>query len=72
MSVQAYYGLRKGGSGGRTVSTAAEAEKILRGGYGVTNVVMRDQDDEIVGERVWRDIDGRMQWWWYYDRDAFL
>jgi hypothetical protein len=67
MSVMAYYGTRRGGSGGRTVKTAEEAEKILRGGYGVTNVRLVDHNGDEVGGRWKRE--GR--WFWFYDQDAF-
>lgn len=71
MTVTAYYGLRRGGSGGRTVRTAAEAEKILKGGYGVTTVRLVNDQGEVVGQR-WKDTEHRRpRWYWFYEADAF-
>lgn len=71
MKVMAYYGTRRGGSGGRPVSTAADAEKILKGGYGVTNVRLETPNGGIVGMRFWEYVDGKWQWIWFYDQDYF-
>lgn len=70
--VRAYYGTRRGGSGVRPIKTAAEAEKILRGGYGATNVRLEDEaTGEIVGQRTKQVMDGRMRWFWFYDQGYF-
>jgi hypothetical protein len=66
--VMAYYGTRNGGSGVRTIEDAAEAEKILKGGYKATEVRLVDESGEEVGWRQRQD-DGR--WMWCYDLDAF-
>lgn len=69
--IRAYYMNRDGAGVVRTVESAVEAEKILRGGYGAKAVTLRNDDDEIVGERAKMVIDGREQWFWTYDADAF-
>lgn len=69
--VRAYYTRRDGAGVVRTVESAAEAEKILQGGYNAMAVTLRDEDDEIVGERCRMVIDGVDRWWWTYDQDAF-
>jgi hypothetical protein len=66
MCVMAYYGTRRGGSAGRTIRTEAEAEKILKGGYGATHVRL-EKSGEVIGER-WQ-LDGK--WLWFYEPDAF-
>ncbi len=69
--IKAYYGLRNGGSGGRPIKDAAEAEKILKGGYGVTSVRLEDENGELVGQR-WRHYEGkRVLWLWFYDQTYF-
>lgn len=71
MTVMAYYGTRNGGSGGRAVASAAEAEKILKGGYGVTTVRLVDAKGDEVGRR-WRFTDKwGTRWLWHYETDAF-
>jgi hypothetical protein len=71
MTIKAYYGLRSGGSGGRPITTAAEAEKILKGGYGVTNVRLENEQGDMVGQR-WKDCEHRRpRWYWFYEKDAF-
>jgi hypothetical protein len=71
MVIQAYYGTRKGGSGVRTIRTAEEAEKILKGGYSVTTVRLMDSESgALVGER-WEQREGRTKWMWFYDQDYF-
>jgi len=69
MTAMAYYGTRRGGSGCRVIRTAQEAEKILTGGYGATEVRI-ERDGEIVGERYRQDRAPR-GWFWWFDRDAF-
>ena len=69
--IRAYYGLKRGGSGGRSIKDAAEAEKILKGGYGVTTVRLEDESGELVGQR-WRHTEGsKTRWLWFYDQDYF-
>lgn len=68
--IRAYYGTRKGGSGMRTIADAAEAEKILRGGYGATTVRLVDENGDTVGERGLSEARG-YKWFWWFDADAF-
>lgn len=71
MTVMAYYGLREGGSGGRAIHSVAEAEKILKGGYGVTTVRFVDSKGDEVGRR-WKSTDKwGTRWLWAYEADAF-
>lgn len=71
MKITAYCGFRRGGSGCRSVATAEEAEKILKGGYGVSTVRLENEAGELVGLR-WRlNEGGRERWAWSYERDAF-
>lgn len=67
-TVRAYYSTRRGGSGCRNIRSAAEAEHILRGGYGVTNVRLEDDNGTCVGMR-WEQANG--QWAWFYEEDVF-
>lgn len=71
--ITAYYGTRKGGSGVRPIKDAAEAEKILRGGYGATHVRLEASDGTLIGERRRTDYpdDRRVRWFWSFDEDAF-
>jgi hypothetical protein len=65
--IRAYYMTRRGAGGVRPIKTAAEAEKILRGGYSATTVRLEDETGELVGQR-WQD---RGRWLWFYDKDYF-
>lgn len=65
--IRAYYGTRRGGSAVRPIKTAADAEKILRGGYGATSVRLEDENGDLVGQR-WKD---RGRWLWFFDQDYF-
>jgi len=67
MTIRAYFTNRKGAGCSRSVLTAKEAEKILKGGYNALEVTLRTDDDEVVGWRVKRD--GR--WLWSYDATYF-
>ena len=73
MTVIARYSTRKGGSGIRPIRSRAEAEKILRGAYSVTEVVLEDSKGNIVGERCRMDggHNNRVKWFWSFDKDAF-
>jgi hypothetical protein len=72
MTIKAYYGTHRGGSGCRVIKDATEAEKILRGGYGVTTVRLENDGGVVVGARERCDyLDGRLKWFWYFERDAF-
>lgn len=69
--IRAYYGLRRGGSGSRSIQSANEAEKILKGGYGVTTVRLEDCQGNVIGQR-WKDTEHRRpRWYWFYEKDAF-
>jgi hypothetical protein len=65
-TVMARYRTRKGGSGMRPVYSAAEAEKILKGGYSITTAYL-ECGIYLVGMREKRDG----KWWWFYDKDYF-
>lgn len=72
MVIQAYYGTRRGGSGVRTIHSAAEAEKILKGGYGATTVRLEDSETGALVVQRWRnegDYDTKAKWLWFYDQD---
>ena len=69
--VTAYYRTRKGAGGVRQIKTAAEAEKILKGGYSATTVRLEDEDGMIVGERWKLDKWNGGRWTWFYDADYF-
>ena len=71
MVITAYYGTRRGGSGVRKIKDSAEAEKILRGGYGASNVRLEDESGEVVGIREQCDSLDRGKWIWWFDVDAF-
>jgi hypothetical protein len=71
MTIKAYCGFRRGGSGCRTIKDATEAEKILKGGYGVTTVSLENDQGDVVGKR-WRHYEfGKAEWMWFYEPDAF-
>lgn len=71
--IRAYFTNRSGAGCVRTVETAQEAEKIMRGGYGATEARLEDESGEIIGERVQDDgTHGvRGKWFWWFDQDAF-
>jgi hypothetical protein len=74
MTCTAYYTTRKGGSAVRSIKTAAEAEKLLSGGYGcVTGRIEHNETGEVVGvrERQYGLGDGRRKYFWSYDPDYF-
>lgn len=69
--IKAYYSTRKGGSGVRAIKDAAEAEKILRGGYSATTVRLEDAEGNTVGVREESNYLDRGKWLWWFDQDAF-
>lgn len=69
--ITAYYSTRRGGCGVRKIKDAAEAEKILRGGYGATTVRLEDEDGNIIGIRELSNYLDRGKWLWWFDKDAF-
>ena len=73
MAIKAFYVNRKGANVMRTVANAAEAEKILTGGYGAMEARLEDEDGTIVGKREKSDYidDQRCKWIWWFERDVF-
>jgi hypothetical protein len=71
--VTAYYTDRRGAGCVRTIADAAEAEKLLRGGYGALAVRLENETGEVVGtrERQYGMDDRRTKWFWWFDKDAF-
>ena len=71
MTIKAYYSTRRGGSGVRPIRTAAEAEKILKGGYDASSVRLENEAGVVIGQR-WKMAErGRDRWYWSYEPDAF-
>ena len=63
---------RKGAGCTRTVPTAAEAEKIMRGGYGALEATLETDDGTVIGERRRQDMDDRRsRWFWSFDKTYF-
>ena len=63
---------RRGAGCTRIVKTAAEAEKILRGGYGALEATLETEDGTVIGERRRQDFeDGRFRWFWTFDQSYF-
>lgn len=63
MTVTATFRTRTGGSGVRTVRSAQEAGKIVRGGYGIRTATLRD-GDLVIGKREFgHPIEGKYCWW---------
>lgn len=73
MVCTAYYTDRRGAGCTRKITTAAECEKLLSGGYGcVTGRVEHDDTGEIVGVRERQyGLDGNRKYFWSYDPDYF-
>lgn len=71
--IRAFYNLRRGGCGIRTIRNNEEAEKILKGGYGVLDVRLQNEAGEIVGERFRASDygyifdDARIKWYWWHE-----
>lgn len=69
MTITARYMTRRGAGVCRTVNSAAEVEKILKGGYSALSVTIETDTGELVGKR-WREP-GERKWLWFYDQDFF-
>lgn len=72
-NIKAYYTDRKGASCMRVITNDAEAEKIMRGGYGARDVMLMNDAGDIVGRRYREDglDDRRMKYTWWFERDLF-
>src|SRR5690606_29678228 len=72
MMIKAFYTDRRGAGCVRTINSAEEAEKILKGGYGATEVRLENEDGEVVGERTKAHAltlrgNGKYFWWFWND-----
>lgn len=69
--IRAFYNSKRGGCGIRTIRNGEEADKILKGGYGVLDVRLEDENGEVVGERFRCSDSGlvfddaRIKWYWW-------
>ena len=73
MSLQARFMNRRGAGCGRSITSIAELEKILKGGYAALEVTVTNENGEEVAWREQHDgrcDDRRVRWLWSYDVDA--
>jgi hypothetical protein len=73
MPCTAYYRNRKGASCIRRISNAAEAEKLLSGGYQCVQArIVHDESGAIVGRR-YREhgLDRNLKYIWFFDASYF-